>query len=90
MSSPVPISMPDDLLQEIESAASDLGFSKQDVIRQSVKLGIPKLRKQLMVDTSLKPLTKEEARRAFAPDPEWDKLEAHMVKHAKHLPPEPD
>jgi len=38
----------------------------------------------------LRPFTKEEARRAFAPDREWDALEAHLAKHAVHRPPEPD
>ena len=29
-------------------------------------------------DKGLKPFTKEEARRAFAPDPEWEALESAM------------
>jgi putative addiction module CopG family antidote len=38
----------------------------------------------------LKPFTREEARRAFAPDSEMDKLNAHIAKHSRPRPPEPD
>jgi hypothetical protein len=37
----------------------------------------------------LKPFTEEEARRAFAPDPEWEALESAMAQ--RRIPvPEPD
>ena len=40
-------------------------------------------------DKGLKPFTKEEARRAFAPDPEWEALESAMAQ--REIPkPEPD
>jgi len=40
-------------------------------------------------DKSLKPFTQEEARRAFAPDPEWEALESAMSQ--RQIPkPEPD
>ena len=50
-------------------------------MRQSMKLGLPKLREQL-TPTAGKPFTKEEAARAFGPDPEWEKLEGHCAKAA--------
>jgi hypothetical protein len=44
-------------------------------MRQSLKLGLPRLREQLATQ-SPKPFTPEEAREAFAPDPEWDAVTA--------------
>ena len=78
--------MPDDLLADIRAAARDTGLSQADVVRQSVKAGLPKIRKQFRADRKLRPFTKEEARRAFAPDPEWDKLEEHMASLPQPLP----
>ena len=85
---PYPVAMPDDLLAEIKAAARDTGLSAADVIRQSVKAGLPKVREQFQGERKLKPFTIEEARRAFAPDPEWDKLEAHMANLPQPLPEE--
>jgi hypothetical protein len=90
MSSPIPLSMPDDLLAIVRETAQDTGLSQQDVMRQSIKAGLPAVREKFKGERGLKPFTKEEARRAFAPDPEWDKLEAHMAKHSAHSIPEPD
>jgi hypothetical protein len=39
--------MPADLLAEVAAAAADTGLSKQDVIRQSTKLGLQQLRASL-------------------------------------------
>jgi hypothetical protein len=47
---PYPLAMPDDLLEEIRAAAAETGLSNADVIRQCVKLGLPKLREQLMAE----------------------------------------
>jgi hypothetical protein len=85
----VPLAIPPELLEEIRTAARDTGLSQADVMRQSMKAGLPKVRKQFQAERKLKPLTKEEARRAYAPDPEWDKLEAHMAGLPQPLP-EPD
>lgn len=81
--------MPDDLLADIRAAARDTGLSQADVVRQSVKAGLPKVRKQFRPERKLKPLSKEETRRAFAPDPEWDRLEEHMASLPQPIP-EPD
>jgi hypothetical protein len=48
MSEPVPVSFPDDLLAEIRKTAKETHLSQQDVIRQSTRLGIPRLREQLV------------------------------------------
>jgi hypothetical protein len=46
-------------------------------MRQSLKLGLRKLREQSAAH-ALKPFTPAEAREAFAPDPEWDAVTAAM------------
>ncbi len=74
-----PLALPSALLQEIRKTASETGISMADAMRQSLKLGLPKLREQL-APQSLKPFTTEESRQAFAPDPEWDALFAATVK----------
>lgn len=90
MSAPIPISMPDDLLSDIRAAAHRTGLSQEDVMRQSMKAGLPKIVEQFQSESGLKPFTEEEARRAFAPDPEWDKFEAHLARHSFNSIPDPD
>lgn len=74
-----PLAVPEDLLTEMRNAAKETGLSVADAMRQSMKLGLPKLREQLATN-KLKPMTAEEARRAFARDSEWDALESAMVR----------
>jgi hypothetical protein len=45
-----PLAMPPDLLGEVRQASQDLGLSMADIMRQSMKLGLPKLRDQLSPD----------------------------------------
>jgi hypothetical protein len=42
-----PLQMPTDLMAEVGSAAKSLNLSKADVLRQSIKLGLPRLKEQL-------------------------------------------
>ncbi len=86
---PYPIAMPEELLAEVRRAARETGLSQADVIRQSVKAGLGKVRKQFQTPPKLRPFTKAEACRAFAPDPEWDALEAAMTSRVRP-PPEDD
>lgn len=72
--------MPADLLTEVRTAAKETGLSVADAMRQSMKLGLPKLREKLARSQSLKPFSAVEAREAFAPDPEWDALAAAMAR----------
>ncbi len=51
MAAPVPVLMPEDLLQIVQAVAKETHLSQQDVIRQSVKLGLPKLREQFALDS---------------------------------------
>lgn len=41
MASPIPLSMPDDLLAAVRHVADQTHLSQQDVIRQSTKAGLP-------------------------------------------------
>ena len=72
-----PLALPPDLLGEARQTAKAAGLSLADAMRQSLKLGLPKLREQL-ASPSPKPFTPEEAREAVAPDPEWDAVTAAM------------
>jgi hypothetical protein len=42
-----PLAMPRSLLKEVRSAAKTTGLSMADVMRQSMKVGLPKVREQL-------------------------------------------
>jgi hypothetical protein len=81
-----PLAVPDELLSELRECASATGLSVADTMRQSMKLGLPKLKKQL-ANRGLKPFTKEETRLAFqTPNPEFDALEHHCASLPKRLP----
>jgi hypothetical protein len=81
--------MPEDLLADIRAAARDTGLSQADVVRQSVKAGLPKVRRRFRAERKLKPFTKAESRTAFGPDPEWDPVEKALASRVP-LPPEED
>jgi hypothetical protein len=77
-----PLAVPADLLGEVRQASQDLGLSMADIMRQSMKLGLPKLREHLSPDSlrNLKPLSKAEARRCYRqPNREFDALEHHLA-----------
>ena len=74
-----PLVLSPDLLGEARQTAKEVGLSLADALRQSLKLGLPKLREQLATP-SPKPFTPEEVRDAFAPDPEWDAVTAAMSR----------
>jgi hypothetical protein len=76
------LAVPPDLLREVRQASQDLGLSMADIMRQSMKLGLPKLREQSSTDPlkNLKPLSKAEARRCYQkPNREFDPLEHHLA-----------
>lgn len=45
-SNTIPLAVPDDLLEEVRSAAKESGLSQADVMCQTMKLGLPSFRKQ--------------------------------------------
>jgi hypothetical protein len=59
-----PLALPSELLKEIRKTAKATGLSLADTMRQSIKLGAPKLRGQL-APAKLKPFTRAEARRGL-------------------------
>jgi hypothetical protein len=72
-----PLAVPTDLLKAVRKTANETGLSLADTMRQSIKLGLPRLRDQL---STLKPFTAQEATRAFGPNPEFDALESVMAE----------
>jgi hypothetical protein len=77
-----PLAVPPDLLGEVRQASRELGLSMADIMRQSMKLGLPKLREQLSPSPlkNLKPLSPAESRRCYQrPNREFDSLEHHLA-----------
>ncbi len=84
-----PLAMPGELLREVRQVAKETGLSIADAMRQSMKLGLPRLKEQLSPH-QLKPLTEKEGRQCWeAPNPEFDSLEHHCAS-LPVAPPEPD
>lgn len=72
-----PLAMPPDLLGEVRQTAAETGLSMADAMRQSIRLGLPKLREKLSVK-QLKPLTQAECDQCWGKeDDEFDRLAAH-------------
>jgi hypothetical protein len=75
-----PLAIPEDLLGDVRQTAKETGLSLADAMRQSIRLGLPKLREQLSAEGSLKAFTAEENRLAFkVPNQEFDALEFHCA-----------
>jgi hypothetical protein len=88
MSKPYPLVVPDELQHEIRSDAQLTGLSMVDIMRQSMKAGLPKVVEQFGRAT-LRPLTAEEARLAYqTPNREFDDLERHCSRLPKRQPRE--
>ena len=68
-----PLSLPATLLGEVRKTARQTGLSMGDAMRQSLKLGLPKLREQLAVGrvTNIEPLPAKLARELYS-EPEDD------------------
>jgi hypothetical protein len=83
-----PLAMPAELLGEMRNAAKRTNLSMADAMRQSMRLGLPKLLKEL-AGYQLKPFTDEECRLAYrTPNPEFDALEHHCASLPKRQPEE--
>ena len=63
-----PLALPPALLGEVRKTAKQTGLSLADAMRQSLKLGLPRLREQLAVGriTNVAPLSEEVARRLYS------------------------
>ena len=69
-SNTVPLAVPDDLYEEVKAAAAVTHLSVPDVVLQSMKLGLPKLRERLAAEsgriTNVDPLPDEVLERLYA------------------------
>jgi hypothetical protein len=75
----VPVALSEDLYNEVQTASKRTGLSVADILRQSTRLGMPELVKQ-MGHSTLRPLTEEDARRCWEePNNEFDALEHHCA-----------
>ncbi len=74
-----PLAIPADLLDEVRRTATETGLSMADAMRQSMRLGLPKLRERLSA-ASLKPFTRNEVQSAFKKDPDWEAFESAMTQ----------
>ncbi len=81
-----PLAMPNDLLEEVRQTAKATGLSMPDAMRQSMGLGLPKLREHLGT-APLRPFTAMEIKAAFKKDEEWEAFEAAMT-NVPASPPE--
>ncbi len=81
-----PLAMPTDLLDDVRQTAKATGLSMADAMRQSIKLGLPKLRERL-ANSALKPFTPEEVKAAFRRDRHWEAFESAMT-NVNLSPPE--
>ena len=65
-----PLVVPPDLLKEVRKVAKRTGLSMADAMRQSMKLGLPKLREQLSPGagrvTNVEPLPDAVLKRAYS------------------------
>jgi hypothetical protein len=78
----IPLAMPDKLLREIRAVAKDTGLSMADAMRQSMKLGLPKLREELGTSriTNVTPLPNSIARKLYSqPDDDADSIAQFMA-----------
>ena len=80
-----PLALPPGLLKEVRKAARKTGLSMADAMRQSMKLGLPRLVEELSMEQvlkNLKPMTGAECRECWEePNEEFDALEHHCATH---------
>jgi hypothetical protein len=82
-----PLAVPHDLLREVRRTAKATGLSMADAMRQSMRLGLPRLREQLAA-SPVKPFSQKEVEAAFRKDAEWEAFEAAMTNVPGPVPEE--
>lgn len=67
-----PLGMPPELMKEAKAAAKETGLSVADVLRQSIKRGLPQVRRAMSREEDFA----EAAAESWGPAPEiiWDKV----------------
>ncbi|HVM51181.1 MAG TPA: hypothetical protein VMU04_24340 [Candidatus Acidoferrum sp.] len=81
-----PLAVPPNFLKEMQQAAKETGLSTAATIRQSAKLGLPKLREQMGDGrvTNVTPWPARAARALYAqPDEEEDSIRRFMDAQSK-------
>ena len=81
-----PLAVPRVLLVEVRRTAEATGLSLAEAMRQSMKLGLPRLREQLghLRITNVEPLPDKVARQLYAaPDDDSDAIALFMAAQAK-------
>lgn len=86
--------MPAKLREEFRRLAKRLRRTQSEVLQECVRAGLPQLRRHAHPDDDyLHPpvMTRNQARRLFRPNPEWDKVESAVVQQSlKALRPDAD
>ncbi len=79
----VPLAVPPDLLAEIRTAAADTGLSQADVMRQSMKAGLPRVREQFASTkarvTNVEPLSRRELEKIYRRKDELEGVSARQL-----------
>jgi hypothetical protein len=81
-----PLAVPPDFLREMKLAAKETGLSTAATIRQSARLGLPKLREQMAGGrvTNVAPLPAKVARALYAqPDDDAEDIRLFMEAQSK-------
>jgi|SRR5580658_8910607 hypothetical protein len=84
-----PVAVPPDLLGQVRQASQKFGLSMADIVRQNIRLPLPKLRRRLspVPLKNLKPLWRAESRRCHQqPKRDFDALEHHLAGLPSPLP----
>lgn len=88
MSQTYPLSIPATLLREVRRTAKETGLSTADAMRQSIKLGLPKLKEQIAAGriTNVEPLPDKKARRLYSqPDDDAEAIRLFMSAQSTAL-----
>ena len=71
-----PLGLPKDLLDEVKDAAKETGLSTADVMRQAIKIGVPKVRQAMSVEEDFSEAAADTWEKLGpAPTINYDKLE---------------
>jgi hypothetical protein len=83
-----PVALPEDFLRELREAARRTNLSMADVLRQSTKLGLPRLMEQMGVlpVTNVNPLPEKVARKLYRQtDDDVEAVELFMAAQSKSI-----
>ena len=61
----VPLAVPPELLEEVRTTARDTGLSQADIMRKSMRAGLPKVREQYKVPLNLSPVSEKAVASAY-------------------------